>query len=341
MPASIVWSSNDPNATPPPNSTFHSYPSDSGYSSAPQQSQPSSNGYYGAPAPFTQRVAPIGQGEDSDGLAYIQETLRDYGFSEAEAAELTQWARGQLVEGASPTIVRQRLWEQPTFKRRFKVIFDRRDRGMPPISPAEVIAFERGARQLMRGAGLPPGFYDSPDDYYNFMLNDVSLSELAGRVEMAKTIMYSVDQTTRAEMKRLYGFNEGQEVAYILDGTRALPIIQNQFNAAILAGAAAGTGFGRLSRTEAEQFSLSGLTSEQAKQGFGNLVQSKELFLALPGQAENAIGRADQLGATFTGDALAQERIRRRAEARVAAFQGGGSFAASQEGFRGLGSAST
>lgn len=296
-------------------------------------------GHVAAPAPFTQRIAPI-KSEDEDGLAYIQETLREYGFSDSEASELTQWAKGQLVEGSSPTIVRQKLWEQPTFKRRFKVIFDRRDRGMPAMSPAEVIAFERGAHQLMRSAGLPPGFYDSSDDYYNFMINDVSLSELSGRVEMAKTIMYSVDQTTRAEMKRLYGFDEGQEVAYILDGSRALPIIQNQFNAAVLAGAASSTGFGQLTREEAEQFSLGGLSPEQAKEGFGTLVHSKELFTGLPGAAEDAIGRSEQLGATFTSDAIAQGRIRRRAEARVATFQGGGGFAASKEGFAGLGSAS-
>ena len=35
-------------------------------------------------------------------------------------------------------MIRQLLWEQPAFKKRFKVIFDRRDRGLPAISVDEV-----------------------------------------------------------------------------------------------------------------------------------------------------------------------------------------------------------
>ncbi len=278
---------------------------------------------------------------DQDGLAYITETLREYGFSASEAAELTEWAKLQLVEGHSPTIIRQQLWEQPAFKRRFKVIFDRRDRGLPAISPAEVLEYEARARQLFQTAGLPPGFYDSPDDFYNFMVNDVSLTELNSRIEIAKMSLYNTDANTRAEMKRLYGLSDGQEIAYILDSQRALPLIQNQFMAAQTSGAAIRSGYGQLSVTEAEKLVLAGVNPESAAQGFGQLVKSSELFGALPGAAEDQITREEQLSAAFTGDAVAQRRIARRAEMRVAAFASGGGFVADREGFAGLGTASS
>ena len=281
--------------------------------------------------------------DQESGLAYIQDSLREYGFTDQEAAELSEWAKGEIVNGSSPTLVRQRLWEQPAFKRRFKVIFDRRSKGLPAISPAEVLEYERRARQLFQEAGLPPGFYDSPDDFYNFLLNDVSISELNGRVEVARTMLYSVSQEDRLEMKRLYGLSEGQEIAYVLDSARALPLLQNQFAAARASGAALRSGYGQLNLTEAERLAVAGVSGEEAAQGFGALVQSRELFTALPGleASEDTITREEQLSGTFTGNALAAERIRRRAEMRVAAFRGGGGFVSSREGFTGLGSTST
>lgn len=274
--------------------------------------------------------------DQQNGIAYLTDLLSSYGLS-----SLSGWAREQVVAGNSPLMVSQMLQETPEFKARFKVIFDRRAKGLAPMSVNDVINYEHQARQLFQSAGLPPGFYDSPDDFYNFMANDVSINELNSRVEIAKTSIYSADATTRAEMKRLYGLSDGQEVAYILDPNRALPIIQNQFQAALTSATAIETGYGQLSQTEAENLARQGITQSQAQSGFGQLVHSQQLFSPLPGQetAESAISRGQQLTAAFSGDARAQGVIARRAEARAAAFQGGGSFANDQQGFGGLGSA--
>lgn len=273
-----------------------------------------------------------------DAVAYLRQLLGSYGL-----AELSEWAYEQVIAGNTPTMVRQMLWEQPAFKKRFKVIFERRDKGLPAISVDEVLDYERKARQLFHEAGLPPGFYDSPDDFHSFLVNDVSLSELNGRVELARDYVYSASAEDRAEARRLYGLTEGQEIAYVLDRTRALPLLQSQFNSARTAGASQRSGYGALSRAEAERLTALGIDPERASQGFGALVQSRELFNALPGMetAEDAIGREDQLGAAFGGDARAEERLRRRGEMRAAVFAGGGGFVADKEGFGGLGSAST
>ena len=276
--------------------------------------------------------------EQQDAVAYLNELLSQYGLG-----ELSGWAYDQVVAGNSPAMVRQLLWEQPAFKKRFKVIFDRRTAGLPAISVDEVLDYERKARQLFQAAGLPPGFYDSPDDFYQFLVNDVSLSELNSRVEIARDFVYRSDPTVRAEMQRLYGLSEGQEIAYVLDRTRALPIIQSQFLAAQNAGVARRSGYGQLTLTEAERLSALGIDPSRAEQGFGALVASRQLFGALPGMenSEDAITRDEQLGAAFGGDAAARERLERRSESRVAAFKGGGGFVADREGFAGLGSSNT
>lgn len=271
-----------------------------------------------------------------DAVSYLTELLRGYGLE-----ELGPWAYTQVTTGNSPTMIRQLLWEQPAFKKRFKVIFDRRDKGLPAISVDEVLDYERKARQIFQAAGLPAGFYDSPDDFYTFLLGDTSLMELNARVEEAKTYIYSTDQSVRAEAKRLYGLSDGQEIAYVLDRSRALPLLQSQFQSARNAAAAARSGYGQLSLTEAESLTSLGVDTPQAAQGFSALVQSQQLFAPLPGMetAETSITREDQLSAAFGGDALTQQAIARRGEARAAASKGGGSYVADQQGFSGLGSA--
>ena len=280
-------------------------------------------------------MAVSGTLEQQDATAYLRGLLRDYGLE-----ELSEWAYEQVIQGNSPTIIRQMLWEQPAFKKRFKVIFDRRDKGLPAISVDEVLDYERKARQMFQAAGLPAGFYDSPDDFYQFLANDVSLTELNSRVELARDYVYRTDATTRAEAQRLYGLTEGQEIAYVLDRNRALPLIQSQFLAAQNAGASRRSGYGQLTLTEAERLASMGIDPARAEQGFGALVQSRQLFDALPGleQSEDTITRDEQLGAAFGGDAKAREKLDRRGESRVASFKGGGNFVADREGFAGLGS---
>ena len=276
--------------------------------------------------------------ESQDAVAYLTTLLRDYGLE-----ELGGWAYEQVTSGNSPTMIRQLLWEQPAFKKRFKVIFDRRDRGLPAVSVDEVLDYERKARQLFQAAGLPPGFYDSPDDFYSFLVNDVSLSELNSRVEIARDYVYSAASEDKAEMRRLYGLTEGEEVAFVLDRTRALPLIQSRFTSARTAGAALRSGYGQLTTAEAERLTQLGVDPARAAQGFGALVQSKELFTPLPGQegAEDAITREEQLSGAFGGDESARQKIARRGELRAAAGKVGGGFVADREGFAGLGSANT
>lgn len=274
----------------------------------------------------------------NDSVAYLRELLRSYNLE-----DLSDWAYEQVVNGNSPAMIRQLLWEQPTFRKRFKVIFDRQAAGLAPMSVDEVIDYERKARQLFQSYGLPPAMYDTPDDFYTFMVNDMALPELNSRLQQHMDYVLNSDPVQRAELKRLYGLTDGQELAYVLDKNRALPIIQSQFQSARNAAAAARSGYGELSLSEAENLTSLGVQGDQAAQGFSALVRSQQLFGALPGfeSAENDITREEQLAAAFGSSAADEHKIARRGEARAAISKGGGGFVADREGFRGLGTASS
>lgn len=264
-------------------------------------------------------------------LALIQGTLREMGLPDS----LADWAWSELVAGKSQAEILIALYNRDEFKAEYPEIEARRKAGLAPISPYDVIKYRQEAHQMFRNAGLPPGFFDSKDDFSRYIIGDLSLKELGDRISGAAQAYYNTAPEDREEWRRL-GFGDGDGAAYWLDPDIAQPLLQKRTAAAQLSGTAVRTGFGGLSTDEALGLAELDVSSAQAEQGFGTLVRNRELFGALDA-GEDQIGREEQLGAGLRGNAAAQRRIEDRAARRRARFQSGGQFAASQQGMGGLG----
>ena len=90
-------------------------------------------------------AAPISQ----DALARLTQILNQYGLG-----SLTTWALEKLRQGASEAQILIELYDQPAFKQRFPAIDARKQNGLTPISPAEILEYEQRVNQLLRMAGL-------------------------------------------------------------------------------------------------------------------------------------------------------------------------------------------
>lgn len=269
----------------------------------------------------------------TDSYARLQTVLNDYGLG-----SLAETVKTWLVEGLSEAEIVQRMRETDQFKTRFPAIAERTKKGLAPISPGEYVAYERNARQLMRAAGLPQGYFDSNEDFSTFLVNDMSLSELGDRITISANAMFKMPKEDRDALVR-WGMSPGDMTAFWLDPDKAQPLLERKYAAAQLAGAGSRTGFGSLDEDRATGLATLGVTEDQAQQGFGNLVQSRELFGALD-RGEDQIGEDEQLGAVFGGNAAAQRRIENRRRRRQSQFESGGSFASGQTGVAGLGDTS-
>lgn len=214
----------------------------------------------------------------------------------------------------------------------------RRKNGFDPISIQDIQNWRTQARQLMKAAGLPEGFYDQPSDFTKWIAGDVGLPELNDRIGLYKQAASAAPQETRDALKSLYGVDDNGIAAWYMDESRAVPLLEKQLQAAGTAGAAQRAGFGDLSAAEAERLAAVGVTGDSAVQAFGTLARAGELFAPLPGTSEDAFGRDQQL-ALISGDAAAAAEAQKRAATRTAETQGGGSFAASQRGLTGVGTA--
>lgn len=146
-------------------------------------------------------------------------------------------------------------------------------------------------------------------------------------------------QAELAAAQRFYGVapTRGDLLAMALDPALGAREAERRLQAVRAAATAATTGFGDLTRGEAEELTGYGLSAEEEQQGFGELVDASELFGGIE-HGEDDITRAEQLGATFGGDSAARRRIGQRQRRRKGGFESSSGFGGSVAG---LGSAST
>lgn len=279
--------------------------------------------------------APTLNADQQSAKSIIQSTLEEYGLGALADQAWQAYLNGEPIEQ-----VMLGIRKTPEYAARFPGMAQLQQNGRA-ISEADYINTERQYVSLFRQAGLPPGFYDSPDDFGSFIANEVSPQEMGARLDVARVALYETPPQVRDELARLYGLKEGDVMAFLLDPTKALPIIKQQLVASEAGYAAQASGFGLLTRQEAETLGYSDKSFDQLTQGFDELAHSRELFAPIIGEQGEALSRQDQLDMEFGGNMAARRRVQRRAQERVAQFAGGGGFAQTQGGTTGLGSAAS
>jgi len=269
-----------------------------------------------------------------DATAYLRELLRGYGLE-----ALLPWALDQVQRGQSDTEIVQSMRQTPEFQQRFPAIAAREKAGLPPISPAEYVAYEAQATQLMRSYGLPSGFYDQPEDFSNLLAADVSVDELNKRIQQGYDRVMTLPAEVRATFRDYYGANGDSAIAaYFLSPDRATPILIEQAAAAAVGGIGKRFGFD-IGRGTAEDAAKMGVTEQSAQQNLGQLAQQRDLYRETVNDTTDLSADVEGVKAAFGLDAESVAKVRGRLESRQAQFQGGDAFQTTQQGAQGLGTA--
>jgi len=215
--------------------------------------------------------------------------------------------------------------ETPEYQIRFKGNIDRAKKNLPLLSEAEYISQEQSYRTVNKNLGLPRGFYDTQDDFAQFIANDISAVEYSNRIQQGYNVVKNSAPEVLNQLKMLVpGLQDADLAAYVLDPVRSGQEIERKVRAAGIAAAGKGQGGMQLTATQAESLAQQGVTTEMAQQGFTQLGQSAGLFRPL--QGEETITQEDILAGTFTNEQAAQQRIARRRRRRQAGFEAGGGF---------------
>lgn len=251
---------------------------------------------------------------------YGLESLADYTYNEIIA--------NPSIDISNPDAILFALREQPKYQERFAANQRRLTAGLPELDPQSYLALEDQYRAVMRANGMPSGFYDRTTDFTELIAGDVSPLELQTRVEQVFAAVDNADPEVLRQLRQFYpevGQSREQLAAYFLDPERAAPIITRNVRAAQIAARGAESAGIQISGTLAEDLARRGVTMAEAERGFGEIGALGELTQAFAG--ENPLSQEDIVRAKLAGDTAAEQELKRRAAGRVAAFQGGGSFA--------------
>ena len=276
------------------------------------------------PAPVGNAPAPLVMGDSPDARNTIKAMLATYGLEDLSDVMWQQYTSG-LVDITNERASFYALRDQPSFKKRFAANETRLKNGLGELTPADYVQLEDYYRSTLQSNGLPPGFYDSPDDFQKLIENDVSPAELQTRVQKGYRAVAQADPEVKRQMQELYGVSEGQLAAYFLDPQRAVTLLERQAQAANIAARGMEQGGIQVSGQFAENLAARGVTPDEALRGFGQVGQLGELTQTFAG--ETALSGEQLAGAAFGIDVAAQQELERRKRLRTGEFAGGGSFA--------------
>lgn len=242
-----------------------------------------------------------------------------------------QW----IIQGYSPERVQLEITDTPVFKTQFPEYQARIDKGLPPMSPADILNYRSTATQIMKDAGLPAGFYDNKDDFVNLVTSDISPTELQGRVQAGYAKVANAPQEVKDAFNQYFGVQgEGNLAAFFLDPSKATPVIQKAVSEAQIGGAGQRFGF-QVSADQASRYAELGISNDQASQGFSQAAQMRPLGQGTISESSDLTD--EQLANAALGvNATDQAAVQRRQEERKAGFRqaygGAGGGAQGQQG---------
>jgi hypothetical protein len=201
--------------------------------------------------------------EENNAYRTITSIFESYGLGSLAPKLLELIQAGYDTEAEIDLMLR----DTAEYKERFKANEARQKAGLSTLTPAEYVAMERQYGQIMRAAGMPQGFYDSTDDFTEFLAKDVSVNEVNQRVAAAKKAAFDTPDDVRSSLFNLYGVGSSDIAAYFLDPDRAMPLLERQQNAALAAAGAKRSGF-TLDRAKSELLGTMGVDDRTAQQGY-------------------------------------------------------------------------
>jgi hypothetical protein len=229
-------------------------------------------------------------------------------------------------------------------KQRFSANTIRRNAGLQELPLSEILSLENSYSAVLRQNNMPAGFYDDPaTDFQTFIANTTSPQEIQRRVQQGYQAVRQQDPEVLRQFQELYGIGENDLAAFFLDPTKMEGEITKKAQAAELAAQARSAANIQLTGAEAEQIIGRGITAtdqtRQALSALGAATGITSLNISEMVAGEEAISGSEAVAGILGANAAAQQRIQTRTRRRQAEFEAGGSFAGTQAGTTGLGTA--
>jgi hypothetical protein len=265
------------------------------------------------------------QGERQSAYDLLLSQFKLYGLE-----SLVEPLKGLITSGASPAEFTIKLRESDAYKKRFAANAQRIAKGLTAISEAEYLGLEDAYQNVMRNYGLPESYYTRGDmgrqeGFEKFIASDVSAPELEDRIMTAQSRVLNANPEVLASLKEFYpGITNGDILAYTLDPTKAITDIRRKITAAEIGGAAMQAGL-RTGMARAEELGATGITKQQAQQGFGTIaggLQRGSQLASIYGEDPYTQTTAEKEVFGLTGQTEAEKQRKKLTGLEKATFSG-------------------
>lgn len=279
-----------------------------------------------------QSTVPKDTGPDAKQI--LSKLLTDNGLGDLSEDIWTAFGEMKLDQNTSIDQLGFMIKDTDSYKKRFAGNVARSKAGKPEFSISQYLSMEQQYKNAIQGKGIPSGFYDTYEDYSNFIGNDISPAEIADRVDNGFRAVNEGDPEILRQLKQFYpDVDTGSLAAFFLDPEKTTPVIVNRAKAAQIGAQAVRQAGMQLSESEAQFVRQQGLSPEESAQAFAQIQSEKQLYAQNFGEEE--ISRQTQLEAA-TGNAQAMQRVAAKKRRRQAEFEAGGGFTPSKTGIAGL-----
>jgi hypothetical protein len=264
------------------------------------------------------------QADKRDAFALISDTMKSFGFTDAEVAQLGVFAETQIMDaniGPNQGILNMKAL--PVYKARFSGNQTLLAAGKNALSEADYLAQENAYGEYMKAYGVDK--LGTRDQYATLIGNSISATELNKRLNLAVDRVKNSDPEILKQLKTYYPtITDSDLVTYFLKPTEFLPELEKKVATSEISAAAVGQGFGA-DMTGAADLQAFGITREKALTGYQDIktvLPLSEKLSAIYGEAGIKYDRAAGESEFFKNSADASEKRRQLKSMERASFTG-------------------
>ena len=263
-----------------------------------------------------------------DAFVLIKDSLKTYGFTEAEITELNAFIESVITDvKIGPELAKVKLREQPIYQARFVGNKGRVAKGFNALSEAQYLQQETDYAQTLSSYGV--GQLSSRSQFATLIENNTSVTEVGRRLNAAVRRVKNADPTILENLKRLYPtITDTDIVSYFLKPVETVEELERKTTVAEIGATAQQyqmkeTGLANLTRFEDLQ--KYGVTLATARAGYSTIAEELPTATKLGNvYRETGItyGQTEAEAEQFKDSAEAKRKKQKLIETEKASFKG-------------------
>lgn len=208
-----------------------------------------------------------------DAFAVIKATLKTYGFTDAEIAELNTFIEAGLTNAKmGPEQLKLDMRELPVYKARFAGNTARISAGLNALSESQYLQQENDYSEIFKMYGV--GNLSSRAQFSTLIGNAVSVTEVTRRIDAAVKRVKNADPEILKTLKNFYPtITDTDIVSYFLKPAETLPELERKTTVAEIGATAKQFGMLETGLTRFEDLQTYGVNLAKAREGYSVIAE--------------------------------------------------------------------